>query len=240
MEARPAASAAAASAWKSMRGEVVLARRGEQVDETVGADRLQGFAGAAPRVHSRSPGDGAAVATEPLGELARIPVGSPLEHGADRGGADAGRQQALQIRRRLGMQRKHEVDRPQPRPCAHAIRRGLDRLVDRQRIEELVGDDDRGAARHIRHVVVPGERNAERRDVSAWRRRRNGLVSTRCTLRAAQNSRATVLARSTSAISVPRRPELDEMQRREDPINCHTATAHRPISSPNIWLISGR
>ena len=53
----------------------------------------------------------------------------------------------------------------------------------------------------------------------------------------AGRTRATL---SRSAISVPRPgPSSTRMTGEGAPIVCHVATAHAPISSPNIWLISG-
>jgi len=75
--------------------------------------------------------------------------------------------------------------------------------------------------------------------VSCCRRCRTGLVSTRCTCSAAANAGTTRAARSASVISVPRPgPSSTSATCGGAPIARHTAAAHSPISSPNIWLIS--
>ncbi len=67
-----------------------------------------------------------------------------------------------------------------------------------------------------------------------------GLVSTRCTAIARRKSGITLAARSMSSIMVPRPgPSSTRRTCGGAPIWCHTAAAHRPSSSPNIWLISG-
>ena len=70
--------------------------------------------------------------------------------------------------------------------------------------------------------------------------RSTGLVSTRCTATAARKSGTARVARSASAISVPRPgPSSTKFTRAGAPIWRHTVAAQAPISSPNIWLISG-
>jgi hypothetical protein len=76
--------------------------------------------------------------------------------------------------------------------------------------------------------------------VSRCRALSAGLVSTRCTASAARNAGAAFAARNASAIKVPRPgPSSTRFTRSGSPICRHTAAAHAPISSPNIWLISG-
>src|SRR5437763_1846313 len=70
-------------------------------------------------------------------------------------------------------------------------------------------------------------------------RRSAGLVSTKCTSSAARNAGTTLAARSASAIRVPRPgPSSTRWSAAGAPIACQTAAAHRPINSPNIWLLS--
>ena len=57
---------------------------------------------------------------------------------------------------------------------------------------------------------------------------------------AARKSGITRAARSASTIMVPRPgPSSTSRMRAGDPIARQVAAAHRPMSSPNIWLISG-
>ena len=57
---------------------------------------------------------------------------------------------------------------------------------------------------------------------------------------AARKSGITLAARSTSTIMVPRPgPSSTRLTSPGEPIARQVAAAHRPISSPNIWLISG-
>ena len=67
-----------------------------------------------------------------------------------------------------------------------------------------------------------------------------GLISTRCSTAASRNAGITLAARSASFIMVPR-PGPSSMTRTlpGSPMRFHTAAIHSPISSPNIWLISG-
>jgi hypothetical protein len=57
---------------------------------------------------------------------------------------------------------------------------------------------------------------------------------------AAEKAGTTFAARSASDIMVPRPgPSSTRRMFSGAPICRHTAAAHSPISSPNIWLISG-
>jgi hypothetical protein len=47
------------------------------------------------------------------------------------------------------------------------------------------------------------------------------------------------IARKASAVSVPRPGPSSTQIASGDPARCHRSAAHNPISSPNIWLISG-
>ena len=79
-------------------------------------------------------------------------------------------------------------------------------------------------------------------NANAWRCRRSsaGPISTMCTARAARNSAITFAARSASTIMVPRPgPSSTRLMAAGDPIFRQSVAAHRPTSSPNIWLISG-
>jgi hypothetical protein len=76
--------------------------------------------------------------------------------------------------------------------------------------------------------------------VSSWRRRSAGLISIRWTTSAARKAGTACAARIASCIMVPRPgPSSTSRTFSGAPINCHTDAAHRPISSPKIWLTSG-
>ena len=66
------------------------------------------------------------------------------------------------------------------------------------------------------------------------------LISIRCTVAASRNPGTVRAARSASRISVPR-PGPSSMRRSGAgrPMPCQTTAHHKPISSPNTWLISG-
>ena len=63
----------------------------------------------------------------------------------------------------------------------------------------------------------------------------------RCSRDAAANAGITVrTARSASAISVPRPgPASTSITGSGHPRSCQVTAAHRPMISPNTWLISG-
>ena len=119
----------------------------------------------------------------------------------------------------------------------------LDRLVDRQRVEEFVGDHDGRAVRHLVERLVP-----ERPATSTLGQRRSAaaLLQHRADLDQMQHDRR----RGTPAPPWRRAARRASWCRGRgrarpaarcsgEPICCQTAAAHSPISSPNIWLISG-
>ena len=71
---------------------------------------------------------------------------------------------------------------------------------------------------------------------AAWLARSTGLVSTRWT-GGARPARA--IARKASADSVPRPGPSSTHAKSATPARIARSAAHSPISSPNIWLISG-
>ena len=120
---------------------------------------------------------------------------------------------------------------------------GLHILADRQRVEEFVGDEQQRPVRRGCHrsCALPAHGaplSCQRRALHVaqapdWlrpapRRRR------------ARNPAPRSLARSMSAISVPRPgPSSTSARRLARPDRARPARSHSPISSPNIWLISG-
>ena len=67
-----------------------------------------------------------------------------------------------------------------------------------------------------------------------------GLVSISATETLSKNFGTPRQTREASAIRVPRPGPSSAMVTRDgSPMDCHTATAQRPMSSPKIWLISG-
>ncbi len=84
-------------------------------------------------------------------------------------------------------------------------------------------------------------RHASRRDgLLLLRTAASGLISTKCSTAALRNAGAACAARMASLISVPRPGPSSTMRTFSgEPTCCQTATIQSPISSPNIWLISG-
>ncbi len=91
-----------------------------------------------------------------------------------------------------------------------------DELADRQRVQELVGEQDRRKLRQRVHAVVPGDRRAS--SLQAFRLQaaqpRRGLDQVELQRRARSRARRSRMARSASAISVPRPgPQFGERHR---------------------------
>jgi hypothetical protein len=109
-------------------------------------------------------------------------------------------------------------------------------LVDGERVEELVGDDDRRPVGQRRDVAVP-DRGAGKSPPAApgaaGSSRRGGRWPPR-------EGRPKAAAPEQVAINVPRPgPSSARTKDGGDPIASHVATAQRPTSSPNTWLTSG-
>ncbi len=80
----------------------------------------------------------------------------------------------------------------------------------------------------------------ESRSVSRCMSRSTGLVSTRATDNPSIIPGTALNTRSASASKVPRPgPSSATTTPAGSPIACHIEAAQMPISSPNIWLISG-
>ena len=129
------------------------------------------------------------------------------------------------------------------RPCARASRRAS--LTNWRTGSASKNSLATRMAGPLGHLVDARDatRSARRVALSAFscNARSAGLVSTRCSDSAARNSGSACAARSASAISVPRPgPSSTSRTRRGRahlPPDRRAPTA--PISSPNIWLISG-
>src|SRR6516165_4295078 len=91
-------------------------------------------------------------------------------------------------------------------------------LADRKRVEELVRDEDHRCFRDLVETRMP----------------------TSLDPRAAERGLLLGKARSASAISVPRPgPSSTRSKREGAPMRAQQSAVHKPISSPNIWEISG-
>ena len=118
---------------------------------------------------------------------------------------------------------------------------GADELADRQRVEELVGDDDRRPGRRLRQPLMPGDRNGAAVE-RALLRLRAAPGSSRQAAPAPHRRNPGRPARRAGGprISVPRPgPSSTSANGRGRPMSRQVSTAQRPMSSPNIWLISG-
>ena len=113
-------------------------------------------------------------------------------------------------------------------------------LPHRQRIDELVGDEDERALRQILDALAPLQRGRGGRATSfACVSRSTGLVSTSAMVMLSSSPGTRTNTRSASAISVPRPGPSSAKTTAGSPMACHTAAAQTPSSSPNTWLISG-
>ena len=135
--------------------------------------------------------------------------------------------------------RRRAGRRPDPTSRSCQPSSVLHELPDRQGVEELVGDDeDRVFADGVDLAGPVGRVGAEPLFLLAtqqlcWSRR-----AARCS--AFSKPSALLAARSASAISVPRPgPSSSSVKLLGSPICCQRLTMKKPISSPNIWLISG-
>ena len=224
-----------------MRGEIEAAGRAERVGIGVLADRLQrvadGGLGVAVVDHQR----GAAVVHQAPAQLHRDVVGAPFEDRAVRRVAQRRRQYAVEVRDRIARDREHEpaggIDADEALVPALF---GPDRLMDRQCVEELVGEHDGGARRHIQSVGCQNIGVASGSSVRCCCASSAGLISTRWIATASRKPGITLAARSASFIMVPR-PGPSSMTRRfsGEPIRFQIAAIQSPSISPNIWLTSG-
>ena len=166
-----------------MCGDVGMARILQRIGEAVPGDGLEGVAGVAAQMAVIDDQRRAVLVAHPRGDRHDLGIRPPFEHGADRGCAHQRRQQHLEARHRLVRDAECqpaigiEVDDAFV-PAGLA----LDRLMDRQHIEIFVGENDRGAFRHIVDAVMPGE-VAHARSVVRCFSRSAGLISTRWTLK---------------------------------------------------------
>ena len=218
-----------------MRGEVRFARRGERVGEGMAAHRLQGVAGRCLGVAVVDDQRGAAEGDDAAGDfggqgVARRRHLEDCAFGRLRAAIEAPRPDAEGEPARLV-----EADRAL---APHAVE--TNELPDRQGVEELVGDEKERAVGHVAERSMPVRRVAGPRRVAACFSRRTGLVSTRCTVSAAEKSGTRAATRRMSAISVPR-PGPSSTRRTGEgaPARRQASISQAPTISPNIWLTSG-
>ena len=176
-----------------MDGQVGLAGLGQRVGEGVALHRLQRVAEArfaCGRSRRSAPRRRAPPAA------GRSRARPPPARATPRRGCPAGRRAAPPAPRvRAGGRRQAEGEpavRVEPdQPLVPAVAAAHE-LAHRQGVEELVGDDQARALRHVRQPGVPDagrDRHAGRFERRALACRSAGLVSTRCTARAAPKRR---------------------------------------------------
>ena len=214
----------------------------QRIDEGVPADRLQGLAGRALDVAVVDDQRRAALAHHALADAEREIVGAPFVDRADRRVAHGRGHELVEQRDHLVGNAEHEivvaVDLDHALVPAVEL---LDRLVDRQRVEEFVGEDDRRAVRHLLERLVP-----HRRHVDGAER----LLLLLAQLRIDLDQMQPRSPRGTPAPPAPRAARRASWCRGRGrarpaarspagPSWCHAEAAHSPISSPNTWLISG-
>ena len=225
-----------------MRGEVDVARRLQRIGEGLPADRLQGVADGA---------FGVAVVDDQRGAV----------RSARRGGRSRARSGPRAIRRSrrsarcaaaaAASGRTAGSDRGRGRTAAavvgdldHALVPAVDahhRLMHRQRVEELVGEDDGRAVRHLGRATdatATGTSDAGQRLPLPLLQRRADLDQMH-DQRLAEIRHDLHRAQRVEHHGAAAGPELDQphvLRRAHRPPG---RGAHSPISSPNIWLISG-
>ena len=141
-----------------MGGDVGLAGILQGIGKAVAGDRLEGVAGVAAQMAVIDDQRRAVLVAHPRGDLHHFVVRPPFEHGADRGRAHQRRQQHLEARHRI------------VRGCEYQLAIGVevddalvpaglafDHLMDRQHVEIFVGENDRGALRHVVDAVMPAD-----------------------------------------------------------------------------------
>ncbi len=128
-------------------------------------DGLKGIAGVAAQVTVVDDQRGAVLIADAGCDLHDIGIRPPLEHRADRCGTHQRRQQDFKTRHRLGGGAEHQ--RAVAVDFHHALvpaGLALHHLMDRQHVEILVGENDRGTVGHLVDVVVPGDVAHARQD----------------------------------------------------------------------------
>ena len=222
-----------------LRGEVGFAGRLQGISMAMGLHRLQRVAeaGSCVAVVDEEGREGRAERRQFVGEagqcrralLEDVAVAGLRRAGGQLQAGDAGR------RRRMP-----DCPPDRGRRSAPATPRAEHPLRGRQRVEELVGDDDRRAGAG-EDVGAPAQRYviaAQRRPLDGFERgvALDELDAERGAKRGNETRRAQRIAHQRAAPG----PELDRAARPAAmPICCQTTAHHRPISSPNTWLISG-
>src|SRR5262245_1804786 len=141
-------------------GKVDRARRHQRIGVGMRADRLQRVAGGAFGMAIVDHQRGALGARDAPAEFERNVVGAPLEDLADLGLAQALRHHLLEQGHRVASVAEHKF--PLVVQLDHALVPAVDahhRLLDRQRVEELVGEDDGRSRRNMIERRVPLDRD---------------------------------------------------------------------------------
>ena len=142
-------------------GQVGVAWRAQRIGKGVTGDRLQRVAQSEMGVTVVDDQSGS-VRTHTPAELERNTVGAPFVDRAFGGMTQGARHRRFEERQRIGCRTDEKI----------AVRRDIDdtlmpaaglfdRLVNWQRIDEFVGDDDARAAGDILEFIVPQDRHVE-------------------------------------------------------------------------------
>ena len=218
-----------------MRGQVALARFVERIGIGVAAHRLQRVADRGAFIAIVDDQRRAALRA-PAAPRARAAIAT--RRARFRGSIPARR--VAQMRRDDRSQLPVAGDRQEQRvlaarPAARASRPGLDQLADRQRVEEFVGDDEQ-------RPVVGQAVDSRRASSAPGTRSRLRGAQRRAGLDQMDRRRQPGLRHRPQRIGGQRaaaRAEFDIMRRRAAGAVPQVGAATAPISSPNIWLISG-
>ena len=167
--------------------------RGEVGSPGASRDRHEADGRASPAACRRARWRVAVVDDQRRTGCARQPLADVRGRSRSRAGANSMTSPSLPMRRRASMPprpdgRAGRPSRPITRSC-HCPSPLLE-LADRDRIEELVGDEDHRPVRHV--VEASCQCGAASPSASRCRSRSTGLVSTRCTARRSGESRGSL------------------------------------------------
>ena len=171
-----------------VRGEVGLARRAQRIGEGMPGDRLQCFAQAVSGVAVVDDQRRAVCRARAVRVRARY-CRRAIRRSRRSGALRASRAACVASKCGSGSRAVPMASLPSAPMSIDALVPAVglfDRLVHRQRVEELVGDDDAGPAGHVVERRVPQHRHAEVVQPPLLHCCSAGLISTRCSTIAAR------------------------------------------------------
>ena len=184
---------------------------------------------------------GPAMAFQVVDDLQRVSSRAPLVNRTDGCMTDGIRQRLVEMHRRYRIDREAEpvifVNRDDAFvPALFATHR----MVDRQRIEEFVRQEDRGACGNFSHIAMPGDRHAGGAERLALFRRQHTAhfdqMHRDCGAKRRQRLGGAQRIRHQRAAAGAELDQIDACGRTHLPPH---RRGPRADSSPNIWLISG-